>query len=222
MWMPRYKFSLKDDVDLTVEASKVAMTDLAVRPRDSESDWIGIPAMTLLGASLDLARRQAQVDSLSLTGMKVAAWLEPDGSVNLLKLAAAAPNAPIQPRRAFRAARALRRRPQACGRRPQARHGSSNCGNSICERRAFRPRIAASHPAVKVELAPLVVAGPRRQPRFDQAARRSRSILTSTGPVRSTVSGEVTPQPAAASLNLKLAAIDLTAHPTLYRATYVA
>ncbi len=35
-----YQFSLKDDVDLKVDVSKVALTDLAVRPKDSDVDWI--------------------------------------------------------------------------------------------------------------------------------------------------------------------------------------
>ncbi len=88
-----YKFSLKDAVDLRVDVSKATITDLAIRPRDSDADWISVPGLTLTGASADLSKRQASVDSLSLTGMKLVTWLEPDRSFNLLKLAAA-PSAP--------------------------------------------------------------------------------------------------------------------------------
>jgi hypothetical protein len=83
-----YQFSLKDDVDLKVDVSKVALTDLAVRPKDSDIDWITVPELILSGTTLDLKPRQAHSDSLSLSGVKLVTWLEPDGSFNLLKLAA--------------------------------------------------------------------------------------------------------------------------------------
>ena len=199
----RYRFSLRDDVDLNVESPKVAMTDLAVRPRDSQSDWIDIPAMTLSGASLDLARRKARVDSLSVTGMKVAAWLEPDGSVNLLKLAAAAPNAPNVPA-ASSAPSASRPAPPASP--PwqfELRQFDLREARISAEDRSMRP-------AVKVELAPLSLQ--IRGASLDLTKPLTIALdtnLNGTGSLG--VSGEVTPQPMAASLNLKLAAIDLGA-----------
>jgi len=91
-----YKFSLKDDVDLQVDVSKVALTDFAVRPKDSDIDWITVPELILSGTTLDLKPRRAHSDSLSLAGVKLVTWLEPDGSFNLLKLAATpAPSAPV-------------------------------------------------------------------------------------------------------------------------------
>lgn len=90
-----YKFSLQDDVDLKVDVSKVALTDLAVRPKNSDIDWITVPELVLSGTTLDLKQRQAHSDLLSLERVKLVTWLEPDGSVNLLKLTAApAPSSP--------------------------------------------------------------------------------------------------------------------------------
>jgi uncharacterized protein DUF748 len=83
-----YKFSLQDDVDLKVDVAKVALTDLAVRPKDSDIDWITVPELILSGTTLDLKGRQAHSDSLSLKDVHLVTWLEPDGSFNLLKLAA--------------------------------------------------------------------------------------------------------------------------------------
>src|ERR1700722_11148739 len=82
-----YQFSLKDAVDLQASVSKIAVNDLAVRPKDSQVDWITVPSLLLSGTTVDLLKRQAHADSLSLTGVKVVTWLEPDGSLNLLKLA---------------------------------------------------------------------------------------------------------------------------------------
>jgi Domain of Unknown Function (DUF748) len=88
-----YKFSLKDALELTLDVPKIAVTDLAVRPQQSDNDWITVPQLLVSGSSLDLRKRQAHVESVSISGPKVAAWLEPDGTVNLLKLAAR-PSAP--------------------------------------------------------------------------------------------------------------------------------
>jgi Domain of Unknown Function (DUF748) len=83
-----YKFSLQDDLDLKIDVAEVALTDLAVRPKDSDIDWITVPELILSGTTLDLKGRQAHSDSLSLKNVKLVTWLEPDGSFNLLKLAA--------------------------------------------------------------------------------------------------------------------------------------
>jgi hypothetical protein len=82
-----YQFSLKDAVDLRAKISKIAINDLAVRPKGSDLDWVTVPSLVLSGTSVDVLHRQAHVDSLSLTGVKLVTWLEPDGSFNLLKLA---------------------------------------------------------------------------------------------------------------------------------------
>jgi Domain of Unknown Function (DUF748) len=93
-----YKFSLKDDADLQLDVSRVALTELAVRPKNSDIDWITVPELILSGTTLDLKRRHAHTDLVSLQGVKLITWLEPDGSLNLLKLAATpAPPPPTTP-----------------------------------------------------------------------------------------------------------------------------
>ncbi|MGB6354408.1 MAG: DUF748 domain-containing protein, partial [Steroidobacteraceae bacterium] len=76
-----YRFSLRDAVDLQATVAKVAINDLTVRPRQSDSDWIAVPSLLVSGTALDLRKRQVHVDSLSITGMKLVTWLEPDGSL---------------------------------------------------------------------------------------------------------------------------------------------
>ncbi len=86
-----YKFSLKDAVELRAAISKIALTDLAVRLKDADADWVTVPSLLVSGTTVDLAKRQAHVDSLSIKGLKLLTWLEPDGSFNLLKLAQTPP-----------------------------------------------------------------------------------------------------------------------------------
>jgi hypothetical protein len=82
-----YKFSLTDRVNLALDVAKATVSNLAVKPKDSDTEWVSLPGLEMSGAAIDLTQRSGTIDSLSLTGLKVLAWLEPDGAVNLLKLA---------------------------------------------------------------------------------------------------------------------------------------
>jgi hypothetical protein len=81
-----YQFSYNDKVDLKVQVPKASLTALAIRPKNSETDWIELPEAILSGAALDLDKHLLHADALNVTGLKIEAWLEPDGSLNLLQL----------------------------------------------------------------------------------------------------------------------------------------
>src|SRR6266851_923611 len=49
-----YKFSLQDAVDLQATVSRIAVNDLAVRPKDADIDWITVPSLLLSGTTVDL------------------------------------------------------------------------------------------------------------------------------------------------------------------------
>ena len=145
-----YKFSLTDQVNLALNVAKATVSNLAVRPKDSDTDWVSLPGLDMSGAAIDLAQHTGTIDSLSLTGLKVLAWLEPDGAINLLKLAVPAARPGAAPRPPGRRAR-LRLEPRAAPwsplrpRPPPLEHpGRSICTSSHCARPASRPRIARS------------------------------------------------------------------------------
>jgi hypothetical protein len=204
-----YRFSLKDDVDLKVDVSKVALTDLAVRPKNSDTDWITVPELILSGTTLDLKPRQAHSDSLSLRGVKLVTWLEPDGSFNLLKLAATpVPLASVA----------------AASPPPSPPTLSAPAGTDAApapawhfDLREFALRDASisaedrrTKPAAKVLLAPLSIQVTGAN--LDLA--KSVTVLldtkiNDTGSLN--VTGAVTPQPLDANLSLKLSGIELAA-----------
>jgi len=199
-----YKFSLKDDLDLKADVSRIALTDLAVRPKDSDTDWITVPEMIVSGTSVDLKQRQAHSDSLTLTGVKLLTWLEPDGSFNLLKLA----SVPARPASATPAAAApaTSAMPAAAASRAwqfDLREFSLKDASISAEDRSLRP-------AAKVLLAPLSL-------KVDGASLDLTKPLTVALEVKINEkgtlagSGNVTPQPVAANLALKLAGIELSA-----------
>ncbi|HEY2677371.1 MAG TPA: DUF748 domain-containing protein [Steroidobacteraceae bacterium] len=203
-----YKFALKDTVDLQVNVSKVALSDLAVRPRDSDTDWIAVPELDVGNASLDLSKREAHVDSLSIAGLKVIAWLEPDGSLNLLKLAA--PPAPAQaaasPAAPASAPPAVAATPAARPSRPwqfDLREFALRDANLSMEDRGTQPavRVLLAPFSLKVDGASLDLAKPVKVS-LDTKINDKGSL---------TAAGTVVPQPASADLSLKLADIQLSA-----------
>jgi Domain of Unknown Function (DUF748) len=199
-----YRFSLKDDVDLNVELSKVALTDLAVRPKDSSTDWITLPELTLSGTTLDLKQRRAHSDMLLIRGLKLTAWLEPDGSFNLLKLAAA-PAASGAPTPVSPAAPTLTAPPAAPAPvwKFDLREFSLADASVSAEDRRTKP-------AAQVMLAPLSVKVSGASLDLTKPLNVSLdSKINGSGSVN--VAGAVTPQLPAADLSLKLSGIELAA-----------
>jgi hypothetical protein len=222
-----YQFSLKDDVDLKVDVSKVALTDLTIRPKNSDLDWITVPQLTLSGTTVDLKQRHVHSDSLRLAGVKLVTWLEPDGSVNLLKLAA--PPAPATPASSTTAAGqpappadappATPAVPPAAtpAAAPPATPAAAPASAWHFELGEFALRDASisaedrrTRPAAKVLLAPLSVKVTGAS--LDVAKPLSVALdtkINDTGTLN--VTGDLTPQPVAANLNLKLDGIELAA-----------
>ena len=148
-----YKFTLKDEVDLKVEVAKAELTELAVRPKESDIDWITVPDLLVSGTTVDLKARRAHTDAVVITGAKLLTWLDTDGSVNLLKLAATppAPNASSAAARAARRVSAYRprHRPRLPPQPRPAPPGNTSCMNLRFAMPASPPKIGAPSPPRK-------------------------------------------------------------------------
>jgi hypothetical protein len=158
----------------------------------------------LSGTSVDVVKRRVHADSLSLTGVKLVTWLEPDGSLNLLKLA---------------------RPPSAASTAPAATSGAAPPATAAAAPSATPPwkfelrdfalqgaSISAedrgTSPAATVLLAPLslkVVGASLDLTKPVTVALDTR--VNETGSL--TASGDVTPQPLSANLALKLDGVEL-------------
>jgi hypothetical protein len=214
-----YRFSLKDDVDLKVDLSKVALTDLTVRPKDSSLDWITVPELILSGTTLDLRQRQAHSDLLSIKGVKLVTWLEPDGSFNLLKLAAApaasgapSPPPPASPLASPPQPPTLTVALSSAGAAPApapARAWQFDLREFALTDAAISAEDRRTKPGAKVLLAPLSIKV--NGVNLDLAKPLSVALDTRINAGSLNVTGTVTPQPMAADLSLKMAGIELAA-----------
>jgi hypothetical protein len=194
-----YKFSYKDQVDLQADISKVALTDLAVRPKDSEEDWVTVPELLVSGTHVDLAKRAAHTDSISINKVKLLTWIEADGSFNLLKLAGT--SAAATP--------AVESTPPPVA--PPADSGppwSFDLKEFALHDASISTEDRSTKPAVKVMLAPLSL-------KIEGASLDLTKPLTiafdtkinDSGSV--SVNGQVTPRPLSANVALKLSGIEL-------------
>jgi Domain of Unknown Function (DUF748) len=205
-----YQFSLKDDVDLKVDVSKVALTDLAVRPKNSDVDWVTVPQLTLSGTTLDLKPRRAHSDSLSIAGVKLLTWLEPDGSVNLLKLAATQSPPVASGTLAAAPASAAPTTPAASPAPAAGPAWQFELGEFALRDASISAEDRRTKPAAKVLIAPLSIKVTGAS--LDLAKPVSVALdtkINDSGTLNA--AGEITPQPLAANLNLKLDGIELAA-----------
>jgi hypothetical protein len=215
-----YQFSLKDDVDLKLNVSQVALTDLAVRPKDSEVDWISVPQLTLSGTTLDLKPRQAHSESLSLTGVKLLTRLEPDGSLNLLKLAMTLPPATAQAPASMPAATPQSMpapdTPAARAPAPAAQPGNTgppwkfSLGEFTLRDASISAEDRRTKPAAKLQIAPLSIKVSGASLDLAKPLSVTLEAKINEGGILN-MSGDITPQPLAANLNLKLDGLELAA-----------
>jgi hypothetical protein len=205
-----YKFALKDSIELELNAAKLSLTDLAVKPRNSDAAWVTVPELAVVGTTIDLSQRLMQIDSVALSGLKLLTWLEPNGSLNLMQFAAQ-PTAGVSV-------------PPSTAPAPSAANGSAagplapdKAGAAWrVELKDFKLRDASIsaedrsvQPAVKVVLAPLSVQiGGASLDLSKPVDVKLDTRINDTGSLA--VSGQVTPQPASASLKVNLSGIDLT------------
>jgi Domain of Unknown Function (DUF748) len=204
-----YKFSLKEKLDLKADVSKIAISDLTIRPKGSDTDWITVPKLTISGTNVDVANQQARIDSIAISGVKLLAWLEPDRSVNLLKLAAP-PNAPSNPAPAAPVAATVPTVTTSSKRDAAAdRPWSLELREFALTDASISAEDRSTKPAVKVLLAPLSVKAAGISLDLAKALKVSLDT-TINGNGTLSVDGELTPQPLSANLNVKLSGIDLS------------
>jgi hypothetical protein len=189
-----YKFALKDAVDLRATVAKIAVSDLAVRPKDSDVDWITMPSLVLSGTTVDLSKRQAHADSLLLSGMKLVTWLEPDGSFNLLKLLQSPPAGSAAPAPAAAA--------------PATPSWKFDLRELTLRDASISAEDRSTSPAAKVLLAPLSLKVDGAS--LDLAKPVSVNLETRINDTGSfNVTGDVTPQPLSADVALKMDGVEL-------------
>ncbi|HET6278030.1 MAG TPA: DUF748 domain-containing protein, partial [Candidatus Polarisedimenticolia bacterium] len=75
----------------------VAVRDLVVAPEDEEVELLRLPELRLSGIALDWPERVLAIDEIALSGARLAAWRNQDGSLNLEEHLSMAPEGEREP-----------------------------------------------------------------------------------------------------------------------------
>jgi Domain of Unknown Function (DUF748) len=213
-----YKFALRDAVDLKVDVSKIAISNLAVRAKDADVDWVTLPQLQVSNTNLDLAKQSVQVDSLTLSGLKLVTWMEADGSLNLTKLSAG-PAAAGTPDTSAAPASAAPASAAPASAAPATPPWSVRLHELALRDASVSAEDRSTKPAVKVTLAPLSITVADASLDLGKPVHlKLETKINESGSLN--VEGEITPKPLTADLSIKLGDIELaTVQPYIAQRT---
>jgi len=211
-----YKFALRDAVDLKVDASKFAISNLAVRAKDADVDWVTLPQLLVSNTNVDLAKQSVQVDSLTLSGLKLVTWMEADGSLNLMKLAAApAPSgtpdtSATPPATGAAPANTAPANAASASAAPATPPWTVSLHEFALSDASISAEDRSTKPAAKVMLAPLSITVADASLDLGKPVHlKLETRINESGSLN--VEGEITPKPLNADLSIKLGDIELAA-----------
>ena len=75
-----------EELAARLKVPRIFVTDLALRARGADADWVRIPSVEVADTALALVKRNASVGSVKVQGLDVQAWMNADGSINLLQM----------------------------------------------------------------------------------------------------------------------------------------
>ncbi len=86
-----YHVTLADILDLRLKLPTIAFTDLGLRARGVEADWVQVPDLKVEGIEVVMPVQNVSVAAVTVNGLKATGWLNPDGTVSLAQLFARRP-----------------------------------------------------------------------------------------------------------------------------------
>ncbi|HET7204554.1 MAG TPA: DUF748 domain-containing protein [Steroidobacteraceae bacterium] len=86
-----YELDVGDTVSLDVALPRIVMSDLALRARGVEEDWVAIPSIEISDTKLAVPASTVAVDRVAVQGLTAKAWMDADGTLSIDRLFAAAP-----------------------------------------------------------------------------------------------------------------------------------
>jgi hypothetical protein len=80
--------SAGNPIGLAVNVDQLTASDLALRPKGKDTNYVQLSTVEVQGTRVDLAQRSVQVGKVHVAGGAVRAWRSADDSINLLELTA--------------------------------------------------------------------------------------------------------------------------------------
>jgi len=213
-----YRFSAgtRSGTQLDATLPRISAAGLTLRARGADSDWVTLPLAVLDNTRLSLSRHQVTITALHVNGMQANVWREADGSLNIERMLSAPAAVPTSPTSAAQVKSAATGQPVpgAEWQLSLARFELQQAGLDVQDR--------AVRPAADFKLAPLAMTATGLSLDMTKPLPITlQTVINGVAPL--SLSGEVVPETAAATLQVDLAKMplrDLLAYlpdyPTLY------
>jgi hypothetical protein len=93
-----YEFALPKDAPLQLELTlpTIAVKDVALQPYGLAEDWVTVPTLTVTDTRLAMPAQTIALGEVALDGLRMRAWMNPDGSLSTDRLFAGAPATPVE------------------------------------------------------------------------------------------------------------------------------
>ncbi|MEO8307019.1 MAG: DUF748 domain-containing protein [Pseudomonadota bacterium] len=91
-----YTVALSNVVTLALKIPTLAFTDLGLRARTVDADWVQVPDLKIEGIEVAMPAREVSIAAVNAKGITATGWLNSDGTVSFQQLFAPAPT-PIAP-----------------------------------------------------------------------------------------------------------------------------
>ena len=108
-----YKVALGGTTDVKAELPKIELSGLALRARGVDTDWVQVPNLTLSDTRIAMPEQTVTIGNVTLASMTAQMWMAADGSINLTNMFSPAPSAAPAPVEAAAADRAAPAAPSA-------------------------------------------------------------------------------------------------------------
>lgn len=89
-----YDVAMGDGLEARVSLPKINVTGLGLRARGADADWVELRGIDVTDTTVVLPARTVSIGGITVTGMQVQAWMDPDGTVNLTQMFAPASAGP--------------------------------------------------------------------------------------------------------------------------------
>lgn len=202
-----YRIALAEDFQLEVNLPTVDMRDTSLLARGAEAPWVQVPSFVVSGVKAAMPARAVTIARVAVDAPSAQAWLNPDGSVNLTSLfAAAEPNAAATdkaPPSVATAAAAISQ-PAAKERPWTVKVGDIELTDAAID---FEDRSIA--PGTKFKITPVNLRVSETSLDLSQPLQMTLTAAINAD-TKVDVKGTLTPQPFAASLELRLAKARMT------------
>jgi hypothetical protein len=86
-----YALDAEEALTLDVTLPQITISDLALRARGVDKDWVEVPTLILTDTKLDMPANTVAIAGLTLEGLQARLWMAPDGTLNTDQLFATAP-----------------------------------------------------------------------------------------------------------------------------------